>query len=32
MWFPGQETYPINDNVQAISLINLMKLIEQQRL
>lgn len=29
--YPGQETYPINDNVQAISLINLMKLIDQQR-
>lgn len=29
--YPGQETYPINDNVKAISLINLMKLIEQQR-
>lgn len=25
--YPGQETYPLNETVQAISLINLMKLI-----
>ena len=30
--YPGQETYPMNETVQAISLINLMKLIGQQKL
>lgn len=29
--YPGQETYPMNETVQAISLINLMKLIEREK-
>jgi predicted AAA+ superfamily ATPase len=30
--YPGQETYPMNETVQAISLINLMKLIDQEKI
>ncbi|MGR8981735.1 MAG: hypothetical protein ACU84H_16825 [Gammaproteobacteria bacterium] len=30
--YPGQETYPLNEPVQAISLINLMKLIDQEKI
>jgi predicted AAA+ superfamily ATPase len=30
--YPGRETYPMNETVQAISLINLMKLIAQEKI
>lgn len=30
--YPGQETYPLDETVQAISLINFMKLIDKEKI